>query len=74
MDKELVKKYAEKYADIKELFEKHQEIEAKLNKLSKRPYLNPEEEQEEKFLKKEKLRLKEEIAALLKKYEGITID
>lgn len=70
MDKELVKKYAEKYPEIKELFEKHQRLEKELESLIKRPYLTIEEELKEKRIKKEKLYIKEKIYQLIKKYKG----
>lgn len=69
MDRELIKKYAERYPDIKELFEKHQKLEKELESLIKRPYLTMEEEIKEKQIKKEKLYIKEKIYQLIKKYE-----
>lgn len=69
MDKELVKEFAEKYADIRELYEKHQSLEKELEKLAKRPYLTTEEELREKQIKREKLYLKERIYELIKKYQ-----
>jgi len=69
MDKELVKQFAEKYADIRELFEKHQSLERELEELVKRPYLTTEEELREKQIKLEKLHLKERIYELIKKYQ-----
>jgi len=69
MDKELVKQFAEKYQDIKELFEKHQNLEKELEEYVKRPYLTPEEEMREKQIKLEKLYLKERIFELIKKYQ-----
>ncbi len=69
MDKELIKKYAEKYPDIKELFERHQKLEKELERLVKKIYLTTEEELKEKQIKKEKLYLKEKIYQLIKKYE-----
>jgi len=69
MDKELVKEFAEKYTDIRELYEKHQSLERKLEELAKRPYLTTEEEIKEKQIKLEKLYLKERIYELIKKYQ-----
>ncbi|MCS7278888.1 MAG: YdcH family protein [Thermodesulfobacteriaceae bacterium] len=69
MDKELVKKYAEQYPEIKELFEKHQRLEKELESLIKRPYLTIEEELKEKRIKKEKLYIKEKIYQLINKYK-----
>ncbi len=69
MDKELVKQFAEKYEDIRELYEKHQSLEKELEELAKRPYLTTEEEIREKQIKLEKLYLKEKIYELIKKYQ-----
>ncbi len=69
MDKEMIKRYAEKYDDIRELFEKHQSLERELEELAKRPYLTTEEEIREKQIKLEKLYLKEKIYELIKKYQ-----
>ncbi len=69
MDKELVKSYAERYQDIRELFEKHQSLERELEELIKKPYLTTEEEIREKQIKLEKLHLKERIFELIKKYQ-----
>lgn len=69
MEKELVKQFAEKYEDIRELYEKHQSLEKELEELAKRPYLTTEEEIREKQIKLEKLYLKEKIYELIKKYQ-----
>ncbi len=69
MDKELVKSYAEKYPEIKELFERHQALERELEDLVRKVYLTTEEEIREKQIKLEKLYLKERIFELIKKYE-----
>ncbi len=73
MDREVIQKLAEKYEDVKELFERHQELDKELQKLAKRPYLSPEEEKREKEMKVEKLKIKEKIVELIKKYEGISL-
>jgi uncharacterized protein YdcH (DUF465 family) len=74
MDKEFVKKFVEKYPEIKELFERHQALEKKLEELNKKKYFTQEEEMKVKELKKEKLHIKEKIYTLIKEYEGIEID
>ena len=74
MNREVVKKFSEKYPDVKELFEKHQFLENEVTQLSQKNYLTPEEEIKVKQLKKEKLYIKEQIYKLIKKYEGIEID
>ncbi|MBO8143765.1 MAG: YdcH family protein [Thermodesulfobacterium sp.] len=74
MNREVVKKFSEKYPDVKELFEKHQFLENEVTQISQKNYLTPEEEIKVKQLKKEKLYIKEQIYKLIKKYEGIEID
>lgn len=74
MDREFVKKFTEKYPEVKDLFEKHQELDRKVAELSEKRYLTSEEEIKLKEMKKEKLYIKEEIYRLIKKYEGIEID
>jgi len=69
MDKELIKKFSERYEDIKELYEKHQKLERELEEYVKRPYLTSEEEMRKKQIKLEKLYLKEKIYQLIKKYQ-----
>ncbi len=69
MEKDLVKVFAEKYDDIRALFEKHQSLERELEELSKKIYLTTEEEIREKQIKLEKLHLKEKIYELIKKYQ-----
>ena len=39
MDKEFVKKFVEKYPEIKELFERHQALEKELEELNKKNIL-----------------------------------
>ena len=74
MDKELIRKFSEKYEDIRDLFEKHQVLENEVAQISQKNYLTPEEELKVKQLKREKLYIKEQIYKLIKKYEGIEID
>ncbi|MDF2954195.1 MAG: hypothetical protein OD816_001440 [Thermodesulfobacterium sp.] len=74
MNREVVKKFSEKYPDVKELFEKHQFLENEVTQISQKNYLTPKEEIKVKQLKKEKLYIKEQIYKLIKKYEGIEID
>lgn len=74
MDKEVIKKFSEKYPDIEELFKRHQLLENEVTQISQKSYLTPEEEIKVKKLKKEKLYIKEQIYKLIKKYEGIEID
>ncbi|MCD6490167.1 MAG: YdcH family protein [Thermodesulfobacterium sp.] len=74
MNKEVVKRFGEKYPDVKELFEKHQSLENEVAQIFQKNYLTPEEEIKVKHLKREKLYIKEQIYRLIKQYEGIEID
>ncbi|WP_168194232.1 DUF465 domain-containing protein [Thermodesulfobacterium sp. TA1] len=74
MNKDLVKRFAEKYPEINDLFEKHQKLENKVDELSQKAYLTPEEEIKLKELKREKLYIKEKIYKIIKTNEGIEID
>lgn len=68
-DKELIRSYAERFEDIRDLYTRHQELEKELKQLAKRPYLTPEEELREKQIKLEKLHIKERIFELIRKYQ-----
>ncbi len=70
MDKELVRKYAEKDPEIRELFERHQALERELEELVRKAYLTTEEEVRKKQIQKEKLALKDRIYALIKRQGG----
>lgn len=69
MDKDVIKAFAEKYEDVRELFEKHQSLEKELEELTKKFYLTTEEEIREKQIKLEKLHIKEKIYELIRKYQ-----
>ncbi|RUM87287.1 MAG: DUF465 domain-containing protein [Thermodesulfatator sp.] len=70
MDKELIRQYAEKNPEIRELFERHQSLERELENLLRRVYLTSEEEIRKKQIQKEKLALKDRIYALIKREGG----
>ncbi len=65
---ELRAKLAQEDPEFRKLFEAHQAKERRLAELARKSFLTPEEEQEEKLLKKEKLRLKDQMEAMLRKY------
>jgi uncharacterized protein YdcH (DUF465 family) len=64
---ELRAKLAQEDPEFRELYEAHQAKERRLAELSSKGLLTPEEEQEEKLLKKEKLQLKDKMEAMLRK-------
>ncbi|OAQ20208.1 YdcH family protein [Thermosulfurimonas dismutans] len=70
MDKELVKQYAQKNPEVKELFEKHQALERELEELVRKAYLSADEEVRKKQIQKEKLALKDQIYELIKREGG----
>ena len=70
MEKELIKQYAQKNSEIKELFEKHQALERELEELVRRAYLSADEEVRKKQIQKEKLALKDRIYELIKREGG----
>ncbi len=55
--------------ELKVLWEAHQEYEKKIEVLQSKRYLTPEEEVELKRLKREKLKGKDRIYEILRKYE-----
>ncbi|WP_297056827.1 YdcH family protein [Thermosulfurimonas sp.] len=70
MDKELVRQYAERNPEIRELFERHQALERELEGLIRKSYLTASEEVRKKQIQKEKLALKDRIYALIKQEGG----
>jgi len=57
---------SEEYARLKK---KHRELDVKLQQLEEKRYLAPEEELEVKKMKKEKLRLKDQMTEMLRVYQ-----
>ncbi|RME61974.1 MAG: DUF465 domain-containing protein [Candidatus Dadabacteria bacterium] len=55
-DHELIQKLAENNHELRKLYQEHLKIEAKLAKLAAKPFLTAQDEQEEKALKRKKLR------------------
>ena len=70
MDKELVKRYAERNPKIRELFERHQALERELEGLIRKVYLTVDEEVRKKQIQKEKLALKDRLYELIKQEGG----
>lgn len=67
-DLEMIKKYMEDDFTLRKLYEEHVDLEEKLNNLSQKNYLTPTEELEQARLKKIKLRGRDQIEMILKKY------
>jgi uncharacterized protein YdcH (DUF465 family) len=68
---ELIDKYSEKNAELKILWEEHQLYEKQLDKLEKKAYLTPSEEQVVRDVKKKKLAGKTKMQAILDRYKNL---
>jgi hypothetical protein len=67
-DEELIARLMETDPELKQLFEKHRDLGARVDDLSRRPYLSTEESMEKKRLQKLKLAGRDRIEAILAKY------
>lgn len=70
-DEELVRKYLNGDAELKQLWEKHQQYENQLQKIERKPFLNESEKVEKKRLQIAKLNGKTRIEAILVRYRSI---
>lgn len=64
--KEILKQENEEFARI---YQKHRQLDEEVRELEERRYLTPEEEIQEKQLKKDKLRLKDKMAEMIRVYQ-----
>ena len=64
--KEILKRENDEFARI---YRKHRELDEKVLVLEERRYLTPDEEIQEKKMKKDKLRLKDKMAEMIKEYQ-----
>jgi len=67
-DIELIEKYSPVDEELRRYIEEHRRYEEILGNLSKKPYLSPEDELEEKRVKKLKLKGRDKIEEILSKY------
>lgn len=67
-DEELIAQLALENEELKELVEKHQAFENRLEEFNKRPYLTTEEQVEKKNIQKQKLAGKDRIVTILAEY------
>jgi uncharacterized protein YdcH (DUF465 family) len=65
--KEVLKQKNEEFARI---YDKHRKLDEEVTLLEERRVLTPEEELREKQLKKDKLRLKDQMAEMIKMYQA----
>ncbi|MFH1873643.1 MAG: DUF465 domain-containing protein [Pseudomonadota bacterium] len=70
-DLELIKKYCSSDEKLKRLYDEHIDLEKKLEDLSEKSYLTPEEETEKARLKKVKLKGRDAIEVILSKYRQV---
>ena len=64
--KEILKNENEEFARI---YRKHRDLDKQLLELEERRFLTPDEEIQEKKMKKDKLRLKDRMAEMIKDYQ-----
>ena len=64
--KEILKQENDEFARI---YRKHRELDEKVLMLEEQRYLTPDEENQEKKMKKDKLRLKDKMAEMIKEYQ-----
>lgn len=67
---QLIEKFAPQDEELRRLWEDHQLFEKQLEKLEKKSYLTPAEEQQVRELKKQKLEGKTKLVAKLDKYRA----
>ena len=67
-DQVLIEKHINDDEELKKHIEKHRAFENKLEELNKKVHLTPEEEVEQKRIKKLKLACRDKIEMILKKY------
>ncbi len=69
-DIELIAKYSPRDEELRKYVEEHKQFEQVLEEFSKRAYLTPEEELEEKRIKKLKLKGRDKIEEILSRYRS----
>ena len=65
--KEILKQQNEEFARI---YQKHRKLDEEVTELEERRFLTPDEELREKQLKKDKLRLKDKMAEMIRVYQA----
>ncbi len=63
-DRELIERVAVTNFEVKKLYERHKQLEERLDRLARKSYVTPSEEQEQRQLKQVKLRGVEKMLAL----------
>jgi len=70
-DLNLIENHVEKDSELKDLWDEHLRYKQLLDKLDRKPYLNPEEKVEKKRLQLAKLAGKTRIEGILSKYRTL---
>lgn len=73
-DVELIRKYVATDSNLRKLYEEHLDLEKKLGDLNGRSHLTPVEETERSKLKKIKLKGRDQMEMILKRYRTIEKD
>jgi hypothetical protein len=68
-DEEIVELLKRENEEFRRLYQEHRELDNQIAELSRKHYLTPEEEVEEKRIKKEKLYRKDRIAEMIRQYK-----
>lgn len=68
-DEEIVELLKRENEEFRRLYQDHRDLDNQITELSRKHYLTPEEEVEEKRIKKEKLLLKDRIAEMVRQYK-----
>ncbi len=69
-DEETRKHLYEHDPDFRRLKEKHRKYKEEIGKIEEHSFLTPEQEMEEKTIKKKKLKLKDQMQEMVKAFQG----
>ncbi len=70
IDPTLLEKVQGESDEFKKLYEEHQELKHRVEKLNKLSFLSPEQELEKKTVQKQKLKGKDRMAKIIEQYEA----
>ncbi len=70
---ELIQKLINSDADFAELYKKHRELEEKVDELERKVYLTSQQEIELRRLKREKLRIRDQIEEILRANKKVVL-
>lgn len=67
-DLELIRKYSNTDKALLELYQEHQNLERELERFNNKPFLSPNEEIERKNIQKKKLKGRDRMESILRRY------